>query len=147
MRIDTAPGWPNRFVGKNGHLAREGIRGAEGFECIDYAVIHVRCVKLVLAVVVEEELQGHVKKMLVFGIAQSTTNQHGGAIANVRGNHLQWQFMPSKVAEHRIHRISQVLPGVNQSSIKVEDQEPQLANWDFTINLHFSQFICGSESR
>src|SRR5579872_6866075 len=96
----------------------------------------MRVVKLMLAVVIEEELQGDMQEVLVFGVAQSSTHEHWSAISNVTGDYLQRQFMTAKMPKHGIDGIAEVLTRIDQRAVKIEDQQPQLPHGNFAIYLH-----------
>src|SRR6185312_1405945 len=133
--------WAHGLVAEDCHLASVASGVHERAQRVEDTIVYIRVVELVLAIIIEKELQCDMNEVLVLRIAERAPHQHGSAIADVAGDHVEWQFVPAKVAQCRIYGIAQVLARVHQRSVKVKDQQPQLADRNFTIDLHQDQCI------
>ena len=51
------------------------------------------------------------------------------------------QLVAAKVPQHGIDGISEILSRVDQRTVEVEDQQSQLARWNFTIDFHSSVYL------
>src|SRR5579884_3764328 len=137
QRIDNCSRRPNRFIAEHRHLAWKSFGRGKSAQRFEYAVIYVRVVELVLAVVIQEELQGNMDEVFVLGIAKSAPHQHGSAIPDVTADHFKWQFVTTKMSEHGVDGIAEILPRIDKGSIEIKNQQPQFPYGNLTIDLHY----------
>jgi hypothetical protein len=123
------------LVGENGH-GEAGVGGTDGLERVDSAGVDVGEVKLVGAVVIEEEGDGVVEVGLLdaVGVAEGATDEHGGSVADVAGDDGVGEGGAVKVGQGGVDGVAEVLAGVDEGSIEVEDEEAGMGkSHDFTI--------------
>ena len=76
------------------------------------------------AVVSQEVLQARAHQLLVAGLlAQGAADQRRRSIPDVAGNHIVGQFGTLHMAQGGIDRMHQVETGVDQRTVKVENQQ------------------------
>ena len=83
-------------------------------------------VEVVLAVVLQEELEGFLH--LVFGglLAERAPDQNGSAVADVGVNALVRERRHAHVAARGVDGIRQIQPGIDQGAVEVENDEVQI---------------------
>src|SRR5215510_10349363 len=101
-------------------------------------------VEFVDAIVSQEIFQGFLDEPLIIGVAQSSANQHGGAIADIAGNGVVGRFWAMKMPQHGIHRMNQVQTGVNQGAVQVKNEEFNPLSVKGTIELNHRFGLPGS---
>src|SRR5579872_4002555 len=119
---DSARG-NDRLVREHGHFPEESIGAADNGEHFFNAVVDMRVVELVGAVVGEKKFEGFFYDFLVLGIAERTAYEHGSAVADVGSDHVAWEFGALHEPQHRVDGMNEVKARVDQGAIEIEDQE------------------------
>ena len=119
-------GWVDGLVGEDGEVGfGKGVAdGGEGFKD---AGVGAGVIEFVDAVVIEEEGK---RGGYIFGVvevalrvAEGTAKEHGGAIADEGADEGEMQGWAMEVGEGGVDGVGEVLLGVDEGAIKVEDYE------------------------
>src|SRR5437868_13672976 len=91
-------------------------------------------------------IQCLLQEVLVFGIAQSAPYQYRGAISDIGSDNVSRQLGTAKMAEHSVDRVHQVEPRINQSTVKIEDEQLDLTRVELAIEFnHAADFRINDE--
>ena len=62
---------------------------------------------------------------------QRPLHQHRRAIAHIARDHVPSQLRPPKMPQHRVHRMDQIQPRIDQCPIQIEHQQPNRPSIEF----------------
>ena len=101
----------------------------QSLERVENALVGVSEVQLVLAIVLQKERVGLGEQILVHlvrsdvpGQCQRTPHEHGGAVADEAGDHGVGQMDKIEFPQRCIHAVAQVLSGIDQRAVEIEDE-------------------------
>src|SRR5262249_15591008 len=112
----------DRFVREHRQLAPPSVR-LQAFESFPYSRVNGGVVEFVLTVEGKKIFQCLFKKMLILRVSERASNKHRRAVANIGSHNFSGQFRTLEVSQHGIHRLDQVLPRVDKSSIEIENDQ------------------------
>ena len=106
-------------------------------ERVEHALVGVGEIELVLAVILQEERVGFGEEILadlverhVTGQGERAAHEHGRAVADEAGDRGIGQRAQAAFAERCVHAVAEVLRGVNERAVQIEDQQLQLLHGD-----------------
>ena len=102
-----------------------------------------------LAVVVEEEGISPGEQLLIIGCAigrKGPAHQHHGAIADEAGDSFIRQRLAPKLRQGSVDTVAQVLRGVDQRAVEIENQQFQRSDGKRAKNMKHEFSVKGTES-
>jgi len=87
------------------------------------------------AVIGEEVVESILDQAFIAGIAEGAAHQHWGAVAYVGGDDIAGEFRASQVLEHGVYGVDEVEAGVDQGSVEIEDQQPDVPGIELAVEL------------
>ena len=105
----------------------------ESLERVENSLVGVGEVELVLAIILQKERVGlgekiliHIARSDVGGQGERTPHEHGCAIADEAGDCGVGQLDKIEFPQRCIHAVAQVLSGIDQRAVEIEDEQLEL---------------------
>lgn len=124
--VADGAGGVDRLVGEECD-GKSGVSVADKFERVDDTGVEGGEVDFVDAVEVQEkgDCFGYILFVVnvTLGIAEGTADKHGGSVAEVAGDHGFGEKWFIEVGEHGVDGVGEIDSGVDEGTVKVEDEE------------------------
>src|ERR1019366_8870809 len=117
--------------------------------CFQNAVISISKVEFVFPIVVKKiEIslgEDHFVDRNIGAGREGSADKHHGAIADEAGHHLVRKAFPVKMDQRCVDAVAEVLRGVDQGAIQIEDQEFQGFDWEGANYTNHGSSLTGGE--
>lgn len=131
----------NRLVGKNRHRSRRAagsiVQLMERFQCFKNSLVGICKVEFVFTVILKKESVGFGKELFVHLLGSQPSGQRkrsphecGRAISDKTGNRRIGQWIQVELHQGRIYAVAEVLRGIDERAIEVEDEQFQVLHRD-----------------
>jgi hypothetical protein len=110
------------LIREHGHFPLSAIR-LNVLERRANAIVDGGVIEFVGTVVSEEVVERLVEEVLVVGIAERATYEHGCTVSDVGSDDVAGEFGAMEVAESCVDGVNEVETGVDEGAIEIEDDE------------------------